>query len=124
MHPRVPLLVLHDRGEAQPELGRCLRKLQSNTGHHLQRLQLMIGEDMMGDGPFVFVLESSCLRHRRSCPTRRELQVIRASRLAERNSIPGFLISERPVGFAELLVQRGTPQNPLGKRTHFHLKAS
>ena len=47
---RVPLFVGHDPYQALPKLARRLGKRPQNEGHDLQRLQLVVGHDVMGDG--------------------------------------------------------------------------
>ena len=120
VHPRVPLLILHDPRQSKPEFRRRFRKPQRDIGHHLERLQFMIGENVMRDRPFSLISKPPRLRHRRSRPPRRKSELLRPSRLADRHSLPWSLISQSPVRLPKFVLQSRTPQHPLSKRTHFH----
>ena len=68
MQTGMSLFIAHDPRQPQAKLRRGLGKSPQDKGHHLERLQLMIGHDVMRDPPPTGLPQAQQVRHRGSLP--------------------------------------------------------
>ena len=115
VHAGVTLFIRHDFRQSESEFGGGFWKREHHPGHDFQRLQLMIGEDVMRDRSFFGVGEGRRMWHRWSGPSGSKHEIGWADWFGQSQRGSWLVVRQSITDPLQLRGQVVAEQNPFGE---------